>query len=139
MKLEDKFFKAFFYPFLIGIILSILIISSLLFYYSNGFLDKKTAKNIYYIEKKYATVNINSINILLSNTLLKVQVGLQEQITFYQNIASNLTDENKENNTINDYIFNVKYLIDNHMEKSENVEYLSLWFLDNKKTKFENT
>ena len=139
MKLEDKFFKACFYPFLIGIIMSIIIVSFLLFYYSNGFLDKKTASNIYNIEKKYATVNINSINILLSNLLLKVQVGLQEQITFYQNIASNITDENKENNTINDYVFNVKYLLDNHMENSEKVEYLSLWFLDNKKTKFENT
>ena len=86
MKLEDKFFNAFFYPFLIGIILSIIIVAVILAIYSNNYLDKKSAQDIYELEKKYATININSINILLSNFLIKVQIGLQEQLTFYQKL-----------------------------------------------------
>ena len=86
MKLEDKFFNAFFYPFLIGIILSIIIVGVILAIYSNNYLDKKSAQDIYELEKKYATININSINILLSNFLIKVQIGLQEQLTFYQKL-----------------------------------------------------
>ena len=139
MKLEDKFFRAFFYPFLLGIFLSIVIVGTILFHYSNNYIDKKTAENVYNIEKKYATININSINILLSNVLLKVQVGLQEQITFYQNVASNINDDNRINNTISEDVLNVKYLMENHMENSDRVDYLSLWFLDNEKTEFENT
>ena len=83
MKLENKFLSAFFYPFLIGIILSIIIVAFIIYLYSNNYLDEKTAEDIYTLEKKYATININSINVLLSNALLKVQVGLHEQLTFY--------------------------------------------------------
>ena len=83
MKLKAKLFKSFFYPFLAGVIISIIIVFVILFYYSNDYLDKRSAEDIYTIEKKYSTVNINSVNVILSNILLKVQVGLQEQITFY--------------------------------------------------------
>ena len=51
MKLEDKFFNAFFYPFLIGIILSIIIVGVILAIYSNNYLDKKSAQDIYELEK----------------------------------------------------------------------------------------
>ncbi len=139
MKLQDKFFNAFFYLFLIGIIISISIIFTILFYYSINYLDKNSARDIYNIEKRYVDININSINILLTNVLLKVQVGLQEQITFYQNIASDLTNITKLKNSINNYIYNVKYLIDNNMENSKNVEYLSFWFVNKNKTSFDNT
>ena len=110
MKLEDKFFNAFFYPFLIGIILSIIIVGVILAIYSNNYLDKKSAQDIYELEKKYATININSINILLSNFLIKVQIGLQEQLTFYQKIASKITDRSKSK--IGKDVYNVVNLED---------------------------
>ena len=51
MKLEDKFFKEFFYPFLIGIFLSILVVAIILSHYTNDYLDKKSANDIYLMEK----------------------------------------------------------------------------------------
>ena len=139
MKLADKFFHSFFYPFLIAIIFSIVIIFVILFYYSIDYLDRRSAQDVYKIEKKYSTININSINILLLNVLLKVQVGLQEQITFFKDIASKLTKETKLENKINENVKNAKYLIDNDMNNSENLDYLSLWFLDKNKTFFNDT
>ena len=52
MKLENKFYSAFFYPFLIGIVLSIIIVATILSHYSNDYLDKRSAEDIYSIEKK---------------------------------------------------------------------------------------
>ena len=78
MKLENKFYSAFFYPFLIGIVLSIIIVATILSHYSNDYLDKKGAEDIYSIEKKYATIKINSQNLLISNILLKIRVYLHE-------------------------------------------------------------
>ena len=139
MKLENKFFKAFFWPFLVGIISSSIIVFVILFYYSNDFLDKTGAEDIYKLEKKYATMNINSINVILSNTLSKIQIGIYEQLSFYQSIASKLTPENKENNTISEDVKNVKYLLDNNMRESDRIDYLTLWFVNNKKKDFSDT
>ena len=139
MKLKDKLFKALFFPFLIGIFFSILIVFTVLFYYSKNYLDKKSAQDIYNIEKKYSTININSINILLSNVLLKAQVGLQEQITFYQNLGSNLTYEKKLENMINDCVQNIQDLISKKVELSYRANYFAFWFKDKKKKKFNDT
>ena len=137
MRLKDKLFNALFYPFLVGILLSIIIVFAILFYYSNNYLDTKSAKEIYNIEKKYANININSINILLSNVLLKVQAGLQEQITFYQNIGFNLTNETRKTNKINKYVKSLKYLLDNNNGLNlDHTEYISFWFKDRKKIEF---
>ena len=114
MKLENKFLSAFFYPFLIGIILSIIIVAFIIYRYSNNYLDKKSAEDIYTLEKKFATININSINVLLSNALLKVQVGLHEQLTFYENIAFQIDSENlRLQSTINSDVKNVVELLNN--------------------------
>ena len=139
MKLADKFFHSFFYPFLFVIIFSIIIIFVILFHYSIDYLDKRSAQDIYKIEKKYADININSINILLLNVLLKVQVGLQEQITFFKDIASKLTKEAKLKNIINDNIKNVYDYIEKPMKNYEHLDYLSIWFLDKNKKKFDDT
>ena len=124
MKLEDKFFNAFFYPFLMGIILSIIIVAVILSHYSNDYLDKKSANDIYIMEKKYAIININSINVLLSNTLLKIQVGLHEQLTFYNNTASKITDRSQS--SIGKDIHNIGNL---NLEESRK-DYASIWFVD---------
>ncbi len=139
MKLETKFFNAFFYPFLTGVISSIIIVFAILFYYSKNYLDKKSAEDIYSLEMKYATTNINSVNILLSNTLLKIQFGMQEQINFYKNIASKITPENKLQNKISEDVKNIKYLLDNDMINSERIDYLSFWFQNKEKLQFSDT
>ena len=139
MKLQTKFFNAFFYPFLAGVIFSIIIVFVILFYYSNNYLDKKSAEYIYSLEMKYASKNINSVNILLSNTLLKIQVGMQEQINFYNNIASKMTPESKLQNKISEDVKNIKYLLDNNMRQSERVDYLSFWFQNKEKKEFSDT
>ena len=128
MKLEDKFFKTFFYPFLIAITISIIMVAIVLSRYSNNYLDKRSAKDIYEMEKKYASININSLNILLTNTLLKVQVGLLEQLTFYQNIASKITDRSKS--TIGKDVYNV---VEVQTKEPERKEYASIWFVDRDK------
>ena len=131
MKLENKFLSAFFCSFLIGIILSIIIVAFIIYYYSNGYLDKKTAEDIYTLEKKYATININSINVLLSNALLKVQVGLHEQLTFYENIASKIDSENMRlQNSINSDVRSVIELLDNPILNPAREYYYSIWFVD---------
>ena len=96
--------------------------------YSNNYLDKRSAKDIYEMEKKYASININSLNILLTNTLLKVQVGLLEQLTFYQNIASKITDRSKS--TIGKDVYNV---VEVQTKEPERKEYASIWFVDRDK------
>jgi hypothetical protein len=139
MKLKVKLFNSFFYPFLVGIIISIIIVFVILIYYSNDYLDKKSAEDIYTVEKKYAAVNINTINVILSNALLKVQVGMQEQITLYEIIASKLTPETKLENRITEDTKNIKFLLDNNMRESNRSNYLSFWFKDKYKIELADT
>jgi hypothetical protein len=125
MKLENKFYSAFFYPFLIGIVLSIIIVAIILSHYSNDYLDKKSAEDIYTIEKKYATVNLNSINLLISNVLLKVQVGLHEQLTFYRNLAAKKTKI-----SIGKNVYNALNVGNESLNSEYNIDYTSIWFVD---------
>ena len=96
MRLEDKFFNSFFYLFLAGITLSLVIVSVILCYYSDNFLDKRVASDIYHIEKKYAHSNIKSMIVLLSDLILKLQVALKEELTLYLDIAKEI--KNNEDN-----------------------------------------
>ena len=63
-----------------------------LFYFSQAFLDKETATEIIDIEKRYAKANINSMNILLYNIILKLQVNILQIISLYQNIAKSISN-----------------------------------------------
>ena len=80
MRLEDKFFNTFFYLFLVVISLSLILVSVILFYYSNNYLDEQTSHDIFEMELKYAKSNINSMNVLLSNLVLKMQIVLKEEL-----------------------------------------------------------
>ena len=106
--------------------ISIIIVAVILSYYSNDYLDKKSAQDIYTMEKKYATININSVNILLSNAILKIQVGLHEQLSFYETIASKITDRSKS--SIGQDVYNILSVKDK--ELNERIEYASVWFVD---------
>ena len=103
MKLEDQFFQSFFYPFIIGVILSaaIVITSSVIF--TNNYIDLNTSSNLVNLERKHAKINLNSINLIISTYLLKAQASLNELINYYQNLAGAI----KSNNT---YITDVSYI-----------------------------
>ena len=66
------------------------------------------------------------MNILLSNTLLKILVGLYEQLTYYENIASKITDRSKT--SIGKDVYNVHKFV--NFELKERIEYSSFWYVD---------
>ena len=88
MKLEEQFFHSFFYPFIVGVILSaaMVLLSSIIF--TNNYIDKGTGDNLIDLEKKYARANLYSVNIILTTHLLKIQADLNELINYYRNLAS---------------------------------------------------
>ena len=106
MKLEDQFYRSFFYPFIGGMILSaaVVILSSILF--TNNYLDKGTGNNLIDLEKKYSKVNLNSVNVIISTYLLKVQAGLNEIINYYYNLATKIKADHSLADNIDD-----KYLL----------------------------
>ena len=130
MKLEDKFFRSFFYPFLVGIFLSMIIVTILLSKFTNKFFDMRTGKNIVDIEKKYSKININSMNALLTTTLLKIQASLNEQILFYQKLANRIDEISNYN--INEFLKCVYDLDKDFLKKNlEKLKYMAYWFINN--------
>ena len=107
-----------------------LVVTILLSKFTNNFFDNRTGKNIVYLEKKYAKININSINSLLTTTLLKIQASLNEQILFYQKLA-NKTNEITDY-TINQFLKCVLDLDDNFLSENQNdLKYMGYWFISN--------
>ena len=90
MKLEEKFFNTFFYPFCFGILASIIIVITLLSYYSNDYLDETTAEGVYQAETKYSRNSIYSANLLLSDLLIKVKLVIDEQLSYFKIAANSL-------------------------------------------------
>lgn len=130
MKLEDRFFQSFFYPFLAGVLLSMIIVTIFLGIFTNDFFDKRTGKNIVDLEKKYASMNINSINSILTTTLLKIQASLNEQILFYQKLANRTSDINSYK--INKFLKCILDVDEEYIENNRNdLKYTGFWFRDN--------
>ena len=132
MKLEDIFFKKFFYPFLIGIFLSTLVITIFLAAFTNNNYCIRTRNNVINLEKKYSKLNINSVNTLITMSFQKIQASLNEQIILYQKISNELITSKKSpilNNTfLKSYIsMDENYCINNEKESS----YTAYWLLDN--------
>ena len=133
MKLRNKFFNSFFYPFLVGVLLSMIIVTIFLSIYTNNYLDRKTGKYIVDLEKKYSITNINSVNALLTTTLLKVQASLNEQILFYQKLANKV--ENINNKNINSFLKSLSDIDDSFFEENKDkLKYMGFWFIDNDTT-----
>ena len=132
MKLEDKFYSAFFYPFLIGITLSIIIVAIILSHYSTGYLDIRTSSDIYKLETNFARNNIYSANILLTNLLTKIQFVLQEQLNYFNLIANDLNNNSSKYNNNEKEIKDVYSVFHDPNEENLNnrMEYASLWFVD---------
>ena len=136
MRLEDKFFNSFFYLFLFAITFSMIIVVTILFNYSENYIDNRTAKDVIHIEKKYANSNINSMNVLLSNMILKLQVALKEALTLYINLSneSSLFRDDLDYNYTNVYnIFEIEKLLkSNDSDFMSRFEFISFWFIDKK-------
>ena len=137
MRLEDKFFNSFFYLFLVAILASIIIVIGTLIHFSGDFIDEGTASEVISIEKKYAKANINSMNILLSNLLLKLQVNIQQLVTLYQNIAMGISKsvDTLKFDDIDVYnSFELRDKINSHDETfKQKLSFSSLWFINNQK------
>ena len=58
--------------------------------FTSNYIDKGTRINIIELEKNYSKVNLNSINIIITTYLLKIQSGLNELINNYQNLANQI-------------------------------------------------
>ena len=141
MKLEDKFFNAFFYPFLTGVILSTLVVTIFLGIFTNSYNDKRTTQNIINLETKFAKTNIKSVNIILSTILLKVQASINEQILFYLRIANKTKDiKDIYELKLHDSKFKSVYdLDDNYLKEHENdLQYMAYWYIDNTIKTFED-
>ena len=132
MKLEDKFFHSFFYPFLVGVVLNMIIVTIFLYIFTNNYLDKTTAQNIVDLEKKNARTIINSVNALITTSLLKVQASLNEQILFYQKMA-------RLKEYINDYKLKESLMVSTLKLEEINIndesnKYKGIWFVSPKVT-----
>ena len=103
MKLEEKFFKVFFYQFLVSILLCTITVSLILYFFTNNNIDKKTKDFIINLSKKNVRNIINIAKILIKTKIQKYQSGLNEQILFYQKIARELLESNKDDLKFNDY------------------------------------
>ena len=102
MKLEDKFFNSFFYPFLICVILSTLIVTIILGVFTNSFYDKRTTEKILDLETKFSKVNIKSVNAILTSILQKNQASMNEQIFLYQRMANKTIDTDSQDLIMDD-------------------------------------
>ena len=109
-------------------------------------INKGTRINIIELEKNYSKINLNSINIIITTYLLKIQSGLNELINNYQNLANQIILP--ENNVtidienINDTFFKAAYDLYVNKTFSDEIynisELMALWFLD-KKTNLNDT
>ena len=142
MELFKKFFNNLFYPFLVGIIIAIAYVIVIINVITFKRIDLKTSQNIVTIEKQYSEVNINTITIFFLNDLLKVQLGLQQHILFYNEVANKAKNSTvTENLKIQDYLFNyydLKSMNITDININSNIndtirnitDFYSLWFVD---------
>ena len=135
MKLEDIFFNNFFYQFLVGIILSILVITILLGTSTNNNKNKRIITDVINLEKKYAKIDINSVNVILTTSFQKIQASLNEQILHYQKISKELIHSKEtykfDNTFLKCYItIDEDYCINNIEESA----YTAFWLLDSETT-----
>ena len=131
MKLEEKFFNAFFYPFLVAILLSSLIITTLLGLFTNNNMLEKTYNNIINLEKKNEKLIINSAQDIVTTSIQKEQASLNEQIMFYQRMANKIL-KSKENYELDTKFLKCSINLDEDYceDYEEESAYTAIWILD---------
>ena len=131
MKLEDKFFGEFFYPFLIGICLCMIVVILFLGFFTNNNFDKRTSQNIINLEKNYSKSNIYSVNALLTMSLLKLQASLNEQILYYQNISNKLLTSKQLHELNTNYLECALNVDKEYCKKNSNkTPNMAVWVID---------
>jgi len=132
MKLLQHFYSSFFYIFLIGIILNFISIIIFSIFFTNKYIDKITGENIIQLEKNISKVNLNSINVIITTSLLKIQSSLNELITAYQKNSRIIKEGKNINYNISNKFF--KGLLDltpEFLEQNlDNLEYIAYWVID---------
>ncbi len=131
MKLKNKFFKSFFYPFLISVLLSTLTVTFLLSIFTHSFYDKKTIENILSLEAKFSKVNIKSVNVILATILQKNQASINEQILLYQTFANKTINISIEYLILHDdKLKNVHDLTEEYVNKNKDtLDYMAFWYI----------
>ena len=134
MKLEHQLIHSFIIPYITGIILCAAMVISSSIYFTNKYIDRTTGGNIIEIEKKNSKVNIDSVNILITTNLLKVQSALNELIVYYQNLANELINQKISAEDINETFFKAAFDIVNDKnffkENKDLSQYMTYWILD---------
>ena len=133
MKLEEQFFHFFFYPFLIGVSLSAIVIIACSLIFTNNYIDKITGNNIIKLGKEFSEININSANEIISTTLLKIQLNLNELVILYQKLAKSLKANNPKiaNRIINDdFLKCVLDLNESYNEDNNQTYNIAYWLLN---------
>ena len=129
MKLEEKFFNAFFYPFLICVILSTLIVTIILAFFINNN-DDRTNENIINLEKKYSKMVINQVNNFISTKFQLYQSNLNEIILMYQKMAKEVLNSN-QNLKLDTTFLKCLLPLDYDFCDENEIEYMAYWLLDN--------
>ena len=132
MKLEDKLFHSFFYPFLIGVILNMFIIILFSIIFTNNYIDKRTSQNLLQSEKNLAELNLKAIQTSLTSYLLKIQASINEIIISYQKNAKNiLLNPNLYQNLDDKFLKCALDLNDTEIEGHlDDLSYMGYWFIE---------
>jgi len=131
MELKDIFFKSFFYPFLVGIFLSTLVITLTLGIFTNNYYDKRTRKNIIDLEKKYSEIMIKSINTMITTFISRLQISLNEQIVSYKKIANDLLEDENSHTLQSDYFVSAVTAEEDFCDEYYfDTEFMGVWIYD---------
>ena len=133
MELSEQFYHSFFYTFLVGVVLSFLAIAIFSIIFTNTYIDKKTGDNILELEKQFAKVNLNSMNIIITSSITKIQQSLNELISSYIK-AANIVKNNENihiNLTYNNFFKGLLSLTPSFLEENKHLmEYIAYWVID---------
>ena len=130
MKLENKFFKCFFYPFLISVILSSFLVVIFLATFTNKF-DTRQTNQINNLEIEYSKIAINSINVMLKTSLQKIQLGLNELILYYQKMANKIINSSEKHEINTKFLKCILDFDDNYCDNiTEESSFTAIWYLD---------
>ena len=135
MHLYTKFVKIFLQPYIFGILFSMILITVILNKVTFNKMNEQTEEDIMKIEKQYSDVNLNSISLLILNDLLKLQIGFQQLIKFYSNIAELIRTKAIEKVDLVEYTYNYYDLRYNNPNNNNFSAYYSSWFVDQYTTK----
>ena len=132
MNLEKQFFQYFFYPFLLGMTFSVIVVITCSVIFTNNFIDTITGKNMLELDRDNSKININSINAIISTSLLKVELVLNEMVLYYQNIAKKvkLNEPNLNLYIDDDYLKCVLDFDETINKKNTNTSFMAYWLLD---------